>query len=58
MNKKSARMFDSIERVLLVIEKRETISAKARAWASRANWETGFHKKPIWRQIINRTERV
>ena len=31
MNKKSARMFDSIEGVLRVIEKRETSTAKARA---------------------------
>ena len=29
---------------LSVLEKRETSTAKARAWASRANWETGFHK--------------
>ena len=33
---------DSIERVLRVLERRETSTAKARARDSRANWETGF----------------
>ena len=42
---------DSIERVWQVLERRETSTATARARDSRANWETGFYKKWIWRRI-------
>ena len=42
---------NSTEPVLRVLERRETSTATARARDSRANWETGFYKKPIWRRI-------
>ena len=42
---------NSTEPVLRVLERRETSTATARARDSRANWETGFYKKSIWRWI-------
>ena len=48
----------AIERVLLVLEKRETSAVKARARDACANQETGLYKKPTWRPIIEVSSRV
>ena len=48
----------AIERVLLVLEKRETSAVKARARDACANRETGYQKKPLWRRVIEVSLRV